>query len=99
MARLVRVDTATPCGGSVPALRFISPSSIDADRLAGHESGLIRGEKRYHRRNLVGAAETADRDCFSALGKPDFEIVAVFAPVRADRPRRADRSGTDCVDC
>src|SRR5260370_16545125 len=46
----------------------------------------------------MGAAEAADRDRLGAVGKADFEIVAVLAPVRADRPRGADRAGTDGVD-
>src|SRR6478735_6831404 len=76
----------------------MSPSPVDTDRLAGHKSGLVRGEKRDHCRYLVGAAEAAHRDGFGALGKPDLEVVAVFPPVGADRPRGADRTGTDGID-
>src|SRR5712671_6920436 len=67
-----------------------SPTAVDTDRLAGHKGGLVRGEKSDHRRHLVGAAEAADRDGFGALGKPDFQIVAILPPVGADRPRGAD---------
>jgi hypothetical protein len=77
---------------------FMSPSSIHSDRLAGHKRGLVGSEKSDHRRDLVGAAEATDRDRLGALGKADFEIVAILTPIGADRPRGADRPGADGVD-
>src|SRR5215471_2004193 len=80
------------------SIRFILPSSIDADCLTGDESRLIRGEKGDHRGDLVRGAEAADRDRFGALPEADLEIVAIFAPVCADRPRGADWTGANGVD-
>src|SRR4029077_20289650 len=75
-----------------------SPPAVDADRLAGDESGLVRGEEGDHRGDFVGAAKAPHRDRLSALPEADFEVVAVFAPIGADRPRGADRTGADRVD-
>src|SRR5260370_154407 len=54
------------------------PASIHADRLAGDEGGFIGGEIGDHRGDLVGAAETADRDRLGALAEAGFEVVAIF---------------------
>src|SRR5205823_9934180 len=78
--------------------RLGSPAAVDADRLAGDEGGFVGGEIGDHRGDLVGAAEAADRDRLRALAEAGFEIVTVFAPVGADRPRGADRPGADRVD-
>src|SRR5204862_4089344 len=75
-----------------------SPAAIDADRLAGDERGLVRGQERDHRGDLVGAAEAAHRDRFGAFPEAEFEVVAIFAAVGADRARGADRAGADGVD-
>src|SRR5207244_9052100 len=69
------------------------PAAVDADRLAGDEGGLVRGEEGDHRGNLVGGAEAADRDRFGALLEADFEIVGIFAPVARVRPPGAGGSG------
>src|SRR5271163_307174 len=73
------------------------PAAVDADGLAGDEGGVVGGEEGDHRRDLVWGAEAADRDRFRALGKADFEVVAIFAAVGADRARGADRAGADGV--
>src|SRR5438045_5518503 len=78
--------------------RRLSPAAIDADRLAGDETGFVGGEIGDHRGDLVGAAEAADRDRLGALAEAGFEIVAVFTPVGADRARSADWARTDRVD-
>src|SRR5215472_9973008 len=80
------------------SIRFMSPTSIDPDRLAGYERGLVRRKKRDDGGDLVGSAEAANRDRLGAFGKADLEIVAIFAPVGADRARSADRPGTNGVD-
>src|SRR5947199_3742081 len=74
------------------------PTPVDADGLAGDEGGFVGGEIGDHRGDLVGAAEAADRDRLGALAEAGFEIVAVFAPVGADRARGADRAGADRID-
>ena len=80
------------------SILFISPSSIDADRLASDKGGLVRGEERDHRSDFVGTAKATDRDRLGALGEAYLEIVAIFAPVGADRPRSANGTGADGID-
>src|SRR4029077_12564903 len=75
-----------------------SPTPVDADGLAGDEGGLVGGEIGDHRGDLVGAAETADRDRLGPLAEAGFEGVAVFPAVGADRARGADRAGADRID-
>src|SRR5271169_1143430 len=75
-----------------------SPAAVDADRLAGDKRSLIGGEIGDHRGDLVGGAEAADGNRLRALAATHFEIVAIFAPVGADRARGADRAGADRVD-
>src|SRR5262249_21185652 len=85
-------ERTAPC--RPPAL----PSSVDANRLPRHKSGLIGGKKGDDGGDLFGTAETADRYGLGALGKANFEIVAVFAPVGADRAGCADGTGADRID-
>src|SRR5439155_20301542 len=54
-----------------------SPTPVDADRLAGDEGGLVRGEIGDNRGDLVRAAEAADRDRLGALAEAGFQIVAI----------------------
>src|SRR5437764_8120466 len=78
--------------------RRSSPTPVDADRLAGDETGFLGSEVGDHRGDFVGGAETADRDRLRPLAEAGFEIVAIFAAVGADRPRGADRAGADRID-
>src|SRR5258707_11177891 len=77
--------------------RWKLPTPVDADGLAGDEGGFVGGEIGDHRGDFVGAAEAADRDRLGTLAEAGFEVVAVFAAVRADRPRGADRAGGDRI--
>ena len=80
------------------SILFILPSSIDADCLTGDESGLLRGKKGNHRGDFVRTTKTADRYRLGAFGKAGFEVVTIFPPVGADRPRSANGTGTDGID-
>src|SRR5437868_11679673 len=48
----------------------ISPAAVDADRLAGDETGLVGGEIGDHRGDLVGFAKAADRVALARSRKP-----------------------------
>src|SRR5262249_44588267 len=70
----------------------LSPAAVDADCLSSDGRGLVGGKKRYYRSHLLRPAGAADRVRVGALGEADLQIVAILAPVRADRARGADRT-------
>src|SRR6516164_8464058 len=52
------------------SILFISPTPIDADRLASDEGSLVRRKECDHRRHLIRAAKAADRNRLGALRDP-----------------------------